>query len=77
MPGAALLHSAAGKNGLRRSSPPLHSSASPSSRKPDFIHDARRDSDARSRHHLSSLHHSAAPSRDQLVKVVVMTFRQF
>ena len=73
MPGMSLLHSAAGKNGLRRSSPPLRGMASPSSsRKPDVIHDARCDQDARSRHHLSSLHHSAALSRDQLVKAVLI-----
>jgi len=72
----AMLHSAASKNGLRRSSPPPRSAASPSlSHKPDVIHHSRRDADARSRHHLPSLHHSAASSRDQLVQVSVVIIR--
>jgi len=71
MPGTALLHSVASKNGLQRSSPPLRVSISPSlSHKADMSYDARRDPDTWSRHRLSSLHPSAASSRNQLVIIL-------
>jgi len=72
VPGTGLLLSTAGKNGLRRSSPTLHTAASPlSSHKADIIRDSRHESETRARHQ-SSLHHSATSSRDQLVEVMLI-----
>ena len=86
MPGTALLHSAAaaaaaaggGAGAGKNSLPSLHSTASPSlaHKPPDTMHDTRRDADVRSRHHMSSLHHSAASSRDQLVPIFAQYYRQ-